>query len=69
MSFTEARAAWPDKIILPNIPSSLCNQTDEQIVSFLDKLLDEAGTKVPFMLQVSEDIPQSEWQRTLGVLC
>ncbi|UCD28911.1 MAG: hypothetical protein JSV03_00045 [Planctomycetota bacterium] len=69
LSLSEARSAWPDKIILPNFPSSLCNQSEEQIESFLDRLMDEVGTKVPFMLQVSEDIPESEWQRVLPLLC
>jgi len=65
----EARSAWPGKVILPNFPSSLCNQSDEKIVSFLNKMLDEVGTGAPFMLQISEDVPLDQWQRVFTILC
>lgn len=69
ISLSEARAAWKDKVILPNFPSTLCYKTEEEIELFLDRMLTEAGTKIPFMLQVSEDIPASEWPKTLSALC
>ena len=69
LTLAQARAAWPDKVILPNFPAPLCQRSDQEITAYLDRLMGEAGTQVPFMLQVSEDIPTSEWQRVLPVLC
>ena len=69
LSLSQARAAWPDKVILPNFPAPLCQRSKQEIESYLERMLAEAGTKVPFMLQVSEDIPTSEWQRVLPILC
>jgi len=66
---SEAMAAWPDKVILPNFPSSLSHQPKEKIDSFLDGFLAEAGKKFPVMLQISEDIPLDKWQETLTALC
>jgi hypothetical protein len=41
---------------------------DKELESRVSALLAEAGTTVPFMLQVCEDIPASEWKRVLPVL-
>ena len=69
LSFSEARSAWPDKVILPNFPAPLCYKDDPEIEAYLDRLLAEVGTRTAFMLQVSEDIPATEWQRVLHILC
>jgi len=68
LSLSQARLAWPDKVILPNFPSPLCYEKEQKIELWLNQLLDEAGRECPFMLQVSEDIPTAEWQRVLPVL-
>jgi len=67
-TFSEAVCAWPGKVILPNFPSSLATQEETAIASFVDRLLDEAGSR-PLMLQVSEDIPPGSWRRALPILC
>lgn len=69
MTMAEALAAWPGKVVLPNFPSPLCPRPDAEIEAFLERLLEEAGTSVPWMLQVSEDIPPGQWQRLLPTLC
>jgi len=69
MTLAEAWQAWPDKVILPNFPSPLCLENDRKIEIFLQELFDQVGNDRPFMLQVSEDLPASEWQRVLPVLC
>jgi len=69
MTLAEAWQAWPDKVILPNFPSPICLENDRKIEVFLSDLFDQVGKDRPFMLQVSEDIPASEWQRVLPILC
>jgi uroporphyrinogen-III decarboxylase len=69
LPLVEARSAWPGKLLLPNFPASLCYQPEEAIQGFLDGLLDDAGRGTPSLLQFSEDIPPSEWQRVVGLVC
>jgi uroporphyrinogen-III decarboxylase len=69
LSFGEARAAWPDKLVLPNFPACRCCHAKREIEEFLDGLLNEAGSGLPFMLQFSEDIPPSEWKRVIPIVC
>lgn len=69
MTLPEARDAFPSKVILPNFPANLCSKSDTEIEAFLDALLTEAGTETPFMLQISEDLPEGEWHRVLPIIC
>ncbi len=64
----EAMDAFPDKVIVPNFPANLSDGTEAEIRDFLRDLLAEARPGRPFMLQVSEDIPEAGWQRTLALL-
>jgi len=69
MTLEDAWQAWPGKVVLPNLPSPLCLENDRKIEAFLTDLLARVGNDRPFMLQVSEDIPASEWQRVLPIVC
>lgn len=69
MTFAEARGAWPDKLVLPNFPSPRAYASRQEVEGFLDNLLSEAAGGLPFTLQFSEDIPQSEWARILRIVC
>jgi uroporphyrinogen-III decarboxylase len=69
LSLAEAIAAWPDKVVLPNLPATLCEEPEERIVAVLGRLLEEGGNQRPWMLQISEDIPPSQWQRVLPIVC
>jgi hypothetical protein len=68
LTLTQARQAFPGMVIIPNFPSNWCLLNDKELESRVSALLAESGTTVPFMLQVSEDIPPSEWKRVLPVL-
>jgi hypothetical protein len=68
-TLAEAQAAWPDKVILPNLPSPLAEQDEQTIRSFLTELLRSAGTDRAFMLQISEDLPPGSWQHVLPLIC
>ena len=69
MTMAEAIASWPAKAVLPNFPSPLCHRPDAEILSFLERLIAEAGVGRPWMLQLSEDIPPGQWQRVAPLLC
>jgi hypothetical protein len=68
MTLTEARAALPETVVVPNFPANWCVRTDAEIARGLVTLLEEAGREVPFMLQVSEDLPNSQWRRVVPLL-
>jgi hypothetical protein len=68
LTFAEARAAWPQKVILPNFPAALALRPDGEIEAFLEQWLSEAGTELPWMLQFSEDIPPDQWQRVVPLV-
>lgn len=69
LTFAEAKNAFPDKVIIPNFPSNISHKSDIEIVQFLEELLQEVGSNVPFMLQISEDIPENELCRILFNIC
>lgn len=69
LPFSEACAAWPGKVILPNFPASLALQDDKAISSFFEAFRKEVGPHKPFMVQVSENIPEGSYRRVLPILC
>ena len=69
LTLAEARAAWPGKLVLPNFPSPLATQNPQTITGFLEELLENSGSRTPWMLQVSEDIPPGAWQNLLPLIC
>lgn len=67
-TLSEARASFPGKVIIPNLPANWCLREDAEIESSVRGLLTEAGDELPFMLSVSEDIPTTEWKRVLPIV-
>lgn len=68
-TFTEAKAAFPGKVLLPNFPSNLSSRSEGEIAEFLKGILDEAGKTTPFMLQISEDIADYDLTKVLRTIC
>ena len=64
----EAIRAWPDKVVCPNVPSTLCLKADEEIERYLSGVAADFGRDRPFMLQISEDIPPETYSRILPIL-
>lgn len=64
----EALAAWPGKVLCPNFPASLAENTQEEIDLYLKGVIADFGGH-PFMLQISEDIPLNSYDRVLPALC
>jgi len=69
LNLAEAIKALPEKVIIPNFPSNLCYQSEDHIINFIKDLSEEVGDKTPFMLQVSEDLPESQYKYILPILC
>ncbi len=62
MTLAEARAAWPDKVIWLNFPSSLHLKSDAEVEAATVDLLNEAGTPDGLIMGITEDIPAHRWR-------
>lgn len=63
----KAKGIWKDKSIIANLPAFLCYKDENFIRKFIQDLL----VKVPkerFMIDVSEDLPQEFWRKTLLIV-
>ena len=67
MTFAEAVAAFPGKVILPNFPSNLSEAPKEKIRDFIG-LLKEQALGVPLMLQISEDLAENSYERVIPAI-
>jgi hypothetical protein len=64
----EAMEAFPSLVVLPNFPSNWSSLPDEEIKTRIHQLRNKADKSRPYMLQVSEDIPMTEWKRVLHIV-
>ena len=62
MSLAEARAAWPDKTIWINYPSSLHLKPDEEVEQAAFDMLDEMPSSDGILFGITEDIPEHRWR-------
>lgn len=62
LSVAEARAAWPDKVLWINFPSSVFLRTDDEVESVTRDLLYEAAPGDGFIIGITEDMPPHRWR-------
>ncbi|MDR1370095.1 MAG: hypothetical protein LBJ72_08250, partial [Dysgonamonadaceae bacterium] len=67
MTIEEALQAWPDKVICPNFPSSLCLESKDMILGYMKRISASFGNK-PYMIQISEDIDDTKYNHVLRTL-
>jgi hypothetical protein len=67
MTYSQWREAFPDKVILPNFPSNLCNSPDQEVIAAIEQLKKDAAGR-PFMLQISEDLAEGTWRRVIPLV-
>jgi hypothetical protein len=68
MSVADARAAWPDKVLWINYPSSLHLAPPERIREATLRLVSEAATGTRFIVGITEDIPDPAWRTSLPAI-
>lgn len=68
VTVAEARAAWPDKVLWMNYPSSLHIEAPETIRVEMSRILDEAAPGQRFLVGITEDIPEDAWRTSLGTI-
>ncbi|MBC7236562.1 MAG: hypothetical protein H5T69_12050 [Chloroflexi bacterium] len=62
MTLAEARAAWPDKVLWLNFPSSVHLRPDDEVEAFTVDLLNELDSCRGLIMGITEDIPEERWQ-------
>lgn len=62
MTMAEARAAWPDKVIWINFPSSQHLLPDREIEDVAAGLADQLETPDGFLVGITENMPLDRWQ-------
>ena len=68
LTLSEAYINFPNSVIIPNFPSNWCLLPKKKIIEKLKILLNDRNDKRPFMLQVSEDLPDNEWKKILPII-
>ena len=64
MSVAEALAAWPDKVLWINFPSSVHLQPYEAIKEATLEILRQALTGERLIVGITEDVPNDHWQKS-----
>lgn len=62
MTLGEARAAWPDKVLWLNFPSSVHLKTDEEVEEATLELLGQVDNTDGIIMGITEDIPENRWR-------
>ena len=65
LTMAEAPAAWPDKVLWINFPSSVHLASIEVIRRTTREILDAAAGTNRLILGITEDIPPDRWQQNL----
>jgi hypothetical protein len=67
VSIEEALNFWPEKVICPNFPASLCIADEKEIVDYIGNMY-TSFNKRPFMIQLSEDFNIDKYNYVLEIL-
>lgn len=68
MSIAQARAAWPEKILWTNFPSSVHLSHDETVYQTACRMIDEDGGAQKLIIGITEDVPENRWPSTFEIL-
>ena len=65
MTLAEARAAWPDKTLWINFPSSVHLSSPTEIAETTESLLAQIDPAKRFIIGITEDVPEERWRENL----
>jgi hypothetical protein len=68
LEITDAQKVFEKLVVLPNFPSNWATKESEVITQDIREFLASFDPRKPVMLQISEDIPMSEWQRVYPLI-
>ena len=62
MSLAQARAAWPDKVLWLNYPSSLHLRPDAEVATAAFEMLESLDSPDGVIVGITEDMPEDRWR-------
>ena len=68
MTLAEARAAWPDKVLWLNYPSSVHLRPDEEVEAVAYDLVEQNGGPDGLIMGVTEDVPEDRWRDSIPAI-
>ena len=68
MTTAEAVAAWPEKILWVNFPSSVFLQSEDEVRAKTNEILISAGHTGKLQIQISENIPLDRWRDCFPII-
>jgi len=68
VTVAQARAAWPDKVLWINFPSSVHLESEESIRAETLRILSEAAPGNRFLIGITEDMPENAWRDSLSTI-
>lgn len=69
LELEEAQKVWENKVIAANVPANLSYRSEEEIMAFLEDLLERRCMRGKFALEISEDIPREHLSKIARALC
>jgi hypothetical protein len=68
MTLAEARAAWPDKVLWLNFPSSVHLAPDTEVERATCEMLDSLDRPDGLIMGITEDMPPERWQGSCSAI-
>ncbi len=68
LEIAEAQKVFEKLVVLPNFPSNWATKESDMLIKNVREFLASFDPRKPIMLQISEDIPMSEWQRVYPLI-
>lgn len=68
MTLSQARKAWPDKVLWINFPSSVHLEPVEEVRRITENLLNQLGSPEKFIMGFTETIPENRWKETVPAI-
>ena len=68
MTLSEARNAWPDKILWINFPSAVHLEPLDEVRHVAQDLIAQIGHREKFIMGITEDIPENRWRETIPAI-
>ena len=68
VTVAKARAAWPEKRLWINFPSSVHLQSEDTIREATLEIVKQAGDRKGFLMGVTEDVPEEHISSSVNVI-
>ena len=68
MTVTQAREAWPDKVLWLNFPCEVHLQPEAEIAAVAMDLVDQAQTPNGLLMGITDNVPENRWRQSFTAI-